>query len=194
MRTALHDIRTAYPKLIERLHNAICAAFDIGAKTPAARSKIADRAAQLATAVTEPALKAFALRLADIALDDRAWVESVANLLARKSPERWLDIDETEFHHQLEIAAGRFKRTEMTFIGTTRRLNGHACRIAITKSDGSEVGDLIDWNGMDESRIIPVETEIQQILSKHGRHGLAGAMRAIWTELTMVDVSKKTDS
>jgi hypothetical protein len=194
LRTALHDIRTAYPKLIERLHNAICAAFDIGAKTPAARSKIADRAAQLATAVTEPSLKAFALRLADVAIDDRAWVESVSNLLARKSPERWLDIDETEFHHQLEIAAGRFKRTEMTFIGTTRRLNGHACRIAITKSDGSEVGDLIDWNGMDESRIIPVETEIQQILSKHGRHGLAGAMRAIWTELTMVDVSKKTDS
>ena len=108
--------------------------------------------------MTEPALKAFALRLADTALDDRAWVESVANLLARKSPERWLDNDETEFHHQLEIAAARFKRTEMTFIGTTRKLNGHACRIAITKSDGSEVGDLVDWNGMDESRIRPVET------------------------------------
>jgi len=191
LRTALHDIRTAYPKLIERLHNAICAAFDVGAKTPAARSKIADRAAQLAVAVTEPALKAFALRLADIALDDRAWVESVANLLARKSPERWSDNDETEFHHQLEIAAGRFKRTEMTFIGTTRRLNGHAVRIAITKSDGSEVGDLLDWNGMDEGRIGPVETEIRQILSKHGRHGLAAAMRAIWTELNLVEKSKK---
>lgn len=191
LRTALHEIRTAYPKLIERLRNAICAAFDVEAKTPAARRNIADRAAQLAIAVTEPALKAFALRLADTALEDRAWVESVANLLARKSPERWLDNDETEFHHQLEIAAGRFKRTEMTFIGTTRKLNGHACRIAITKSDGSEVGDLVDWNGMDESRIRPVETEIQQILSKHGRHGLAAAMRAIWTELNAEEKSKK---
>ncbi|MFZ4766854.1 MAG: hypothetical protein ACOYMN_18030, partial [Roseimicrobium sp.] len=191
LRTALHEIRTAYPNLIERLRNAICAAFDVEAKTPAARRNIADRAAQLAAAVTEPALKAFALRLADTALDDRAWVESVANLLARKSPERWLDNDETEFHHQLEIAAGRFKRTEMTFIGTTRKLNGHACRIAITKSDGSEVGDLVDWNGMDESRIGSVETEIQQILSKHGRHGLAAAMRAIWTELNNVEKSKK---
>ncbi len=191
LRTALHEIRTAYPKLIERLRNAICAAFDVEAKTSAARRTIADRAAQLAAAVTEPALKAFALRLADTALDDRAWVESVANLLARKSPERWLDNDETEFHHQLEIAAGRFKRTEMTFIGTTMKLNGHACRIAITKSDGSEVGDLVDWNGMDESRIAPVETEIQQILSKHGRHGLAAAMRAIWTELNAVEKSKK---
>lgn len=183
LRTALHEIRTAYPKLIERLRNAICAAFDVAAKTPARRSIISDRATQLAVAVTEPALKAFALRLADTALDDRAWVESVANLLARKSPERWLDNDETEFHHQLEIAAARFKRTEMAFIGTTRKLNGHACRIAITKSDGSEVGDLVDWNGMDESRIRPVETEIEQILSKHGRHGLAAAMRAIWRQL-----------
>jgi hypothetical protein len=191
LRTALHEMRTAYPKLIERLSNAICAAFEVEAKAPVARVIIADRAAQLAAAVTEPALKAFALRLADTALDDRAWVESMANLLARKSPERWLDNDEAEFHHQLEIAAGRFKRTEMTFIGTTRKLNGHACRIAITKSDGSEVGDLVDWNGMDESRIGPVEKEIQQILSKHGRHGLAAAMRAIWTELNTVEKSKK---
>ena len=190
LRTALHEIRTAYPKLIERLHNAICAAFDAEVKAPTARRNIADRAAQLAAAVTDPALKAFALRLADTALDDRAWVESVANLLARKSPERWLDNDETEFHHQLEIAAGRFKRTEMTFIGTTRKLNGHACRIAITKSDGSEVGELLDWNGMDETCIAPVETQIQQILSKHGRHGLAAAMRAIWTELQAVEKAK----
>jgi hypothetical protein len=191
LRTALHEIRTAYPKLIERIRNAICAAFDVDAKMPTGRSIIADRAAQLAVAVTEPALKAFALRLADTVLDDRGWVESVANLLARKSPERWLDHDETEFHHQLEIAAARFKRTEMTFIGTTKKLNGHACRIAITKSDGSEVADLVNWDGMDESLMRPVEREIQQILSKHGRHGLAAAMLAIWTQLGAEEKPKK---
>jgi hypothetical protein len=43
---------------------------------------------------------------------------------------------------------------------------------------------------MDENRIGHVETEIQQILSKHGRHGLAAAMRAIWTELNAVEKSK----
>lgn len=190
LRTALHEIRTAFPKLIERLRKAICAAFDVEAETPTARRSIAERAAQLASAVTEPGIKAFALRLADVALDDRAWVESVANLLARKSPERWLDNDETEFHHQLGIAASRFKRTEMILIGTKREPNGHAFRIAITKSDGSEVGDLLNWNAMDESRIGPVETEIQQILSKHGRHGLAAAMRAIWTELNTAEKSQ----
>lgn len=191
LRVALHEIRTAYPKLIDRLRNGVFAAFDVAAKTPLGRNIIAERALQLANAVTEPTLKAFALRLADTALNDRSWVESVANLLARKSPERWLDNDETDFHHQLEIASRRFKRTEMTFIGTTRKLNGHACRIAITKSDGTEVSDLVDWNGMDESSIRPVETKIQQILSKHGRHGLAAAMRAIWTQLNVEEKPKK---
>jgi hypothetical protein len=43
---------------------------------------------------------------------------------------------------------------------------------------------------MDESLIGPVETEIQQILSKHRRHGLAAAMRAIWTELNTAEKSQ----
>jgi hypothetical protein len=179
----LHELRTAYPNLLKRLASTICAAFDVEVGLAAGRQLISDRAKQLSAVVTEPKLNAFAGRLADASLDDRAWIESVANLLARKSCERWIDVDETEFHHQLEIAAGRFKRTELALIGTTKKLNGHACRLSITKSDGTEVGDLINWEGMDESRILPVEHEIQQLLLKHGRHGLAAAMRAIWTKL-----------
>ncbi len=191
LRSALHDIRMAYPALIARLENAIGAAFDISAGMPECRRIIVERASQLASAVTEPGLKAIALRLADNMLTDRGWVESIANLLARKSPERWLDNDEAEFHHQLQIAAERFKRTELALIGTNKRLKGHACRIALTKSDGTEVGDLVNWDGMDESRILPVESEIAQILSKHGRHGLAAAMRAIWTQLDAAEKSNK---
>jgi hypothetical protein len=192
LRTALHEIRTAYPKLVTRLRNAICAAFDVEAGIPAGRSIIAARAAQLCAVVTEPTLKAFAVRLSDYALNDKAWVESIANLLARKSPERWIDNDETEFHHQLATAAGRFKRTELALIGTTKKLNGNALRIAITKSDGSEVGDLVHWDGIDENRIHPVEAEIQQILSRHGRHGLAAAMRAIWSHLYREEKSRES--
>jgi hypothetical protein len=183
LRTALHDIRTAYSKLINRIGDALRAAFDITAGISDERRIIASRAEQLAAVVTEPSLKAFARRLADTTLEDRVWIESIANLLARKSPERWTDNDETEFHHQLEVAAGRFKRTELALIGTTRKLNGHACRIALTKSDGTEVGDLINWDGMDENRIQHIEEQLQNILSSHGRHGLAAAMRALWRQL-----------
>ena len=187
LRRALHEIRTAYPTLIHRLEMAIFAAFDVDGSNRLARQIVQGRAAQLAGVLSEPILKAFVLRVADSALDDRAWVESIANLLTRKSCERWLDGDETEFHHQLEIAAGRFKRTELARMGTSKRLNGHACRIALTKSDGNEVGDLINWEGMDESKIGRVEGQIRRILAQHGRHGLAAALRAIWTQL---DASK----
>lgn len=190
LRRAIHEIQTAYPTLIHRLQTAIFAAFGIEEANGSARQTLTGRASQLAAVLTEPILKAFVLRVADVALDDRAWVESIANLLTRKSCERWLDSDETEFHHQLEIAAARFKRTELARIGTSKRLNGHACRIALTKSDGNEVGDLINWEGMDESKIGPVEGQIQQILAQHGRHGLAAALRAIWTQLETRDKVK----
>ena len=183
LRRALHEMRMAYPSLIHRLEAAVFAAFDTDKTGAEARTAIAGRAAQLAAVLTEPVLKSFVIRVADSGLDERAWVESVANLLTRKSCERWMDSDETEFHHQLESAVGRFKRTELARIGTSKRLNGQACRIALTKSDGSEVGDLINWDGMDESKIGPVEGQIRQILKQHGRHGLAAALRAIWTQL-----------
>lgn len=183
LRRVLHEIRMAYPSLIHRLEKAIFAAFETDKVGPEARGLIAGRAAQLAAVLTEPVLKSFVIRVADSGLDEKAWVESIANLLTRKSCERWLDSDETEFHHQLEIAAGRFKRTELARIGTSKQLNGHACRIALTKSDGTELGDLINWDGMDESKISPVEDQIQHILKEHGRHGLAAALRAIWIEL-----------
>lgn len=183
LKTALHEIRTAYPNLIQRLSTSLTAAFKIDIAAPNARENIMDRAAQLGAAVTEPTLKAFAVRLSDKKLDHRNWVESIANLLARKSPERWTDKDEAEFNHQLELAAAKFLRTEMALIGTTKKLNGHACRIALTKSDGTEMGDLINWDGMDDARIKTAEIAIQNILSQHGRYGMAAAMRAIWERL-----------
>jgi len=187
LRSALHEIRMAYPSLIHRLEKAILAAFDVDGVGADGRGIIVGRSAQLSAVLTEPVLKSFVIRLADSALDERAWVESIANLLTRKSCERWVDSDETEFYHQLDIAAGRFKRTELARIGTSKRLNGHACRIALTKSDGNEVGELINWEGMDESKISPIEGQIQSLLKEHGHHGLAAALRALWTELDEKD-------
>ncbi|PUB84854.1 MAG: hypothetical protein DBP02_07580 [gamma proteobacterium symbiont of Ctena orbiculata] len=183
LKKSMHAIQTAYPELLKRIGNSLCAAFGITQGMPHGRKVISTRAAQLVPAVTEPTLKSFALRLADTKLDHTAWLESMGNLLARKSPERWRDLDETEFLHQLEISAGRFKRTEFTLVGTTKRLNGHACRIALTRSDGTEVGDLVDWNGLDESLLEEARGEIESVLDQLGPHGLAAAMEALWCRL-----------
>ena len=189
---ALHEIRTAYSELLERLGNAICAAFDGAKGVNEERASIRERAAQLVHAVTEPGLRAFAVRLADANLDERAWIESVANLLTRKSPERWGDADETEFHHQLELAAGRFRRVEaVLFMGAKSALNGHACRISITKTDGSEVHDLVRWDDTTDDTLKTIEAELGDIFSRHGRHGLAAAMKVLWHRLDQSAVNKE---
>jgi hypothetical protein len=185
IREALHTIQTAYPTLLRRLGDSLCAAFDVSPEHSKGRQAIAERAEQLSAMVTDPALKAFALRLADNALPLPAWTESVANLLTRKSPERWSDQDETEFVHQLTISSSRFKRTECALIGATHKLNGHACRIALTKSDGTEVAQLIDWTGLDDDCLRIARDEIDQVFERLGPHGLAAAMSALWGRLSI---------
>ena len=183
LKKATHAIQTAYPGLLKRIGDSLCAAFGISQGMPLGRNMISIRAAQLVPAVTEPILKAFSLRLADTKLDQSAWLESVANLLARKSPERWRDLDETEFLHQLEIISGRFKRTEFALIGLGKNLNGHSLRIALTRSDGTEVGDLVDWNGLDEVQLEEAQSQIDDLIDQLGSHGLAGVMKSLWYRL-----------
>lgn len=183
---ALHEIRNSYPNLITRLGKAIAAAFDGKDAPEFSRAMIKGRASQLSLAVTEPALRAFAVRLADKQLNDTQWVESVANLLSKKSPERWSDADEAEFHHQLELSAGRFRRVEAAlFRGATHKLNGHACQISLTKTDGTEVNDMIRWDDISDERLRPIQDELGVIISKHGRDGLAAAMKVLWERLNV---------
>lgn len=180
LKEAMRDIQTAYPKLLKRIGDSLCAAFGLDQDMPKGRDIISARAAQLVPVVTEPALKAFSLRLADTKLEYSAWLGSVANMLARKSPERWRDMDETEFLHQLEIISGRFKRTEFALIGSGKNFNGHALRIALTRGDGTEVGDLVDWDGLDEAQLKEAQSRVDDLLDQLGSHGLAGVMKSLW--------------
>jgi len=183
VKEAMQCLQKAYPDLLSRVAKSIIAAFGVSGSVPIARQIIAGRASQLAAAVTEPTLKAFALRLADKNLAQQAWLESIGNLLAKKSPERWSDLDETEFGHQLEMASGRFKRTEFAIVGTTKKLNGHACRIALTRSDGAEVGELVDWNNRDEPELQRAREEIDALINRLGSTGLAATMQVLWERI-----------
>ncbi len=190
--SALHELRNAYGALLERVGLSICKAFDGSGILSKDRSNIAGRAGQLSKQVTEPSLKAFAVRLADTALTDRAWIESIANLLAKKSAERWADIDEAEFYHQIELLSGRFRRVEAAlFHGAKIKLNGHACRIALTKTDGSEVNDLVRWDDISETTLSNVEQELTDLIARNGREGLAAAMKVLWNRLSEPEESKR---
>jgi len=183
--TALHELRNAYGVLLERVGLSISKAFDGTGSLMQDRPNIIGRAAQLSKQITEPSLKAFTIRLADSALSDRGWIESISNLLGKKSPERWADIDESEFYHQIELLSGRFRRVEAAlFQGAKVKLNGHACRIALTRTDGTEVNDLVRWDDLSETTLTNVEKELSDLISRNGRQGLAAAMKVLWNRLS----------
>jgi hypothetical protein len=117
-------------------------------------------------------------------LDDRHWIESIGNFLSKKSPERWHDRDEAEFHHQLQINSERFKRTELV-VSQPNDLNGKGCRVLLTTAEGHEVGDLVDWEGLDEDLVNMVEIDFRKMLESYGRHGFAAAIRAVWKHLEL---------
>jgi hypothetical protein len=190
LESSLQAVRVAYPGLLKRIEKAIIAAFTTDEEYAATREMIGTRAKQLAATVTEPQLKAFCNRLADTTFARIPWLESLGNLLARKSPERWDDSDETEFMNQIEIWSARFKRTELTLVGTTRKLNGHACRIALTKSDGTEVGHLVDWNGLDEAKLKKARGDVEDMLDRLGDHGMAAAAEILWNRFDAM-INKK---
>lgn len=185
LRTAMHEIRNSYPKLIERLGEAICSAFDISSDFATARAIIISRASALSSNLSDLTLRSFTLRLADPALDDRAWIESLANLLAKKSPERWTDNDEIEFNFQLQTMVGRFTRTELALDNNCTGDN--TCRIYLSQSDGIEVSELVNWSGLDKGLLNNVETDFMNIISKYGRNGLAAAMHALWKHIATVN-------
>jgi hypothetical protein len=183
LRSAIHELQVAYPNLVNRIAKALYAAFDMVYDITTSRNILSARARSLANAVTEPSLKAFALRLADDGIADRPWLESIANLIVRKSPERWLDSDETEFYHQLQQIALRFRRSELANIGKKTVHGGAACRVALTLSDGTEVTDLVTVETKPSSTLTNLENEFASLLASNGRTGIVAAVRALWRSL-----------
>ena len=144
--------------------------------------------------VSDPSLKPFVFRLSDAALPRRQWLESLGSLLARKAPERWADQDELEFRHQLATYATRFMRVESIAFRSGAAAD-NACRLVMTRRDGSEVNHVFQWDtGEANSISAQVEREIAALIAQHGSRGLAAAARVVWNALQTPGSNKESDN
>lgn len=187
IKAAVRELRDAYSSLLLRLTSALAVALEINEdEVPAIRSVAAARASRVMEAVKEPELKTFLLRLADVALDDTAWIESLASTVARKPAERWADVDETEFAHRLPQLAKRFRRVEAAgYDERTKTLlsnNDEAYRLVITAADGREVEEVLRLGAGDRKLLASIEGRLRTLLAKHGRLGTLAAARVIMGE------------
>jgi len=180
------DLRESYPRLLQRISDAILAAFHFHGSVAEFREQFSRRIAAVQHALTDRELKVFALRVADAALADREWLESVATFVGNKGPERWRDADEDEFHQRLVAFAGRFGRTEAAgFNGKAidpEKL-GRAVRLTLTRPTGQEVDRVIHWNARDDQAVENAKKQLRRLMLDLGSPGMAAAAQFVWESL-----------
>ena len=193
LRTAIEELRQAYSALHDRMKTALGDSFGVAVTFPKVRNSLSERAKVALMNVTEPRLKAFALRLADEELAEPEWLDSLGSLVGSLPPKKWTDLDAERFVQELGLLVSKFRRVEsIAFQNQRRTTNQIAIRVAITQLDGSEVDNVIFAASEDESEIARVEAQISKLLNRTKRIGLAGAARAFWNVLKDEDASAES--
>jgi hypothetical protein len=179
LRASLDELGHLYPELVRRMLADVHAAFERPGGADEARAALASAAERVLVSVAEPRLKALCLRLADRALPEREWVESVGSLLASKPPTKWLDGDVAFFRDELARLARQFRRVESTVFVAAGGLGTQAMRVAITCQDGTEVEQVVYLNANEEDRVSELERAIAMLINSEGRLGVIAATRVV---------------
>ncbi len=181
------ELRDSLPRLIERVASSILAAFEFNGTIAEFREQFVIRVRALQATLTDPELRVFALRVADVDLGEKQWIESVAAYSIRKAVERWRDLDEDEFHTRVASLASRFARAEAVgFNGAAvdpEKLS-RAFRFVLTRPDGREVDQVVRWTQRDDETMEEVKTQLRRLLADKGSAGLAAAAQVVWDALT----------
>lgn len=183
----ISELSNSYDSLLARLAASITEGFGTTTAIATFRKELIARSKAIAGKLVESDLKAFVLRLGDNALDDRQWLESLANHLSKKSAVRWIDSDEDVFNQRLVILAQRMLRAEAAQGDIAKKLadgtGDRAVRLILTRPDGVEQGELLHWSEDEDSKVADLAAQISKIIKTNGRAGLGAAAKALWQHL-----------
>ena len=185
LKEVLDELRMAYPRLQERIKAELIDVFGLIASTSEFRNVLARRSEHLILDVTEPRLKAFCNRLADIQLGESEWLDSIGSLICSLPPTRWNDIESEKFSQELAQICTRFLRVEsIAFEKRGDRPSESAMRLSITQRDGSEVDQVIYLAEEEYVKVLDIQTQVAELLHRTPRLALAGTARALWNALS----------
>lgn len=184
LKAALDELRMAFPRLQDQMKAELLDAFGLEGSFEDARKILAERSGLVINRVAQPQLRAFALRLNDLALGDGEWLESLGSLLCSIPPTKWNDADEERFKQELRQFVARFNRIECLGFGEkSTQDSSQAMRICLTRIDGLELDRVIHFSNTKEQEISNVAKEIDRIIEHAGNLGLPAALRAFWSVL-----------
>jgi hypothetical protein len=100
----------------------------------------------LADTLLEPRLRSFVLLAGNDDLDDEAWLEAIANLIAGRPAVGWRDEDAERFAVEIRDLGGAFRRYQALHYEALARdteAGFEAHRITVTAPDGAEYSDVV---------------------------------------------------
>jgi len=162
----LRELNIAYDRLLERCQAYLLEALGVRGESRYLREDIRARSRRLLPGCLEPTLKRFLKAGVDESLDDRAWLEALAMIVADKPPRSWTDDDEVQFELGLSDLARRFKNLEAVQSSIEAQGEGfEAVRLTVTRTDGREVNQVV-WVDHGESEAL--DRIVAEILQTSG--------------------------
>ena len=184
LRSAIDELRFAYARLQERIAQRLAEGFGETGTLNSIRYTLAERAENSLIAVTDNLLRAFCLRLRDTNLPESEWIDSLGSLICSMPPLRWRDTDEAKYSVEVEQLIARLCSVEKIAFGAGRQTkDSSALRIAITRADGTEIGDVVRITADEEGEVAALADQLVKIMLERRNVGLAAAARAFWSAL-----------
>lgn len=181
---ALHEIQTAYDRLLSECQVLLHSAFAVRSEENKLREDLRVRASYLSGQVLEHRVRSFIIAAANENASDTEWLEALLMIIADKPAESWTDEDVTNFELKLSDLARRFKNLEaIQKDAQTHTSEGFEARkITVTRPDGQETHSLVWFDNENQSQIDGVFEEILAILDKYNNPQLHQAVVAKLTE------------
>ena len=173
----LRELKDAYGTMLQSLEARLHILFRYeGLPLDQARQQLIARASRLKPHLREPKMVTFCGRLADSALKGAEWIESLGSALTDQPPRSWRDAHDAVFETEITELSARFVRIESLHLGKlTGDKAAHSVRVSITRSDGTEIAEVIDIHAGNRIRFDEVQKDIARVIEKGGATALAAA-------------------
>jgi hypothetical protein len=182
--TALHEIQTAYDRLLDECQLLLRNAFAVRSGEEKLREDLRVRGSYLSGQVLERRVMSFVKAAVDENASDTEWLEALVMIVADKPAESWTDEDVTNFELKLSDLARRFKNLEaLQKDSQTRTSEGFEARkITVTRPDGQETHSLVWFENESQVEIDGAVDKILAILKQYDSPQFQHAVVAKLTE------------
>ena len=144
------------------------------------RKQIALRAETVLIGVSDPDLRAFALKLTNYGSPVGEWLESLGGFLTRCPPSRWRDRDEDSFSERARNLAAQFQRVYATYFNREGACPELAVRVALTRRSGEERQSVLQLTAAEADSVATTTEQLRSVVGANKSLGLAALSELLW--------------